>query len=175
MITMALGGLWHGASWNYVLWGIYHGLFLAIERALGIGRKDNYIDEINNSDTFSRFLYFLKSSARWIVCQYLVLLSWPIFRVKDTNDIFYCIKKFIFFDFDFNLASFGIGNFNPFSVVIILIIFFLFHFLSFRIGGLSDAIDRQSRLRQFVIFSSAILMLIFFWPSERAAFIYFQF
>ena len=38
MITMALGGLWHGAGWNYVLWGMLHGLYLIVER--GIGMKD---------------------------------------------------------------------------------------------------------------------------------------
>ena len=32
MITMTLGGLWHGASWNFVLWGALHGLFLVIHR-----------------------------------------------------------------------------------------------------------------------------------------------
>lgn len=35
LIVMVLGGLWHGAGWNYALWGFYHGLGLAVERALG--------------------------------------------------------------------------------------------------------------------------------------------
>jgi alginate O-acetyltransferase complex protein AlgI len=38
IITMLLGGLWHGANWTFVMWGGYHGLLLAVERALGIGR-----------------------------------------------------------------------------------------------------------------------------------------
>ncbi len=33
MITMALGGLWHGASWNFVIWGVVHGGLLSLERA----------------------------------------------------------------------------------------------------------------------------------------------
>jgi D-alanyl-lipoteichoic acid acyltransferase DltB (MBOAT superfamily) len=32
MATMLLGGLWHGASWNFVIWGGYHGVLLAVER-----------------------------------------------------------------------------------------------------------------------------------------------
>lgn len=35
MITMLLGGLWHGASWTFLLWGAWHGAFLALERRLG--------------------------------------------------------------------------------------------------------------------------------------------
>jgi D-alanyl-lipoteichoic acid acyltransferase DltB (MBOAT superfamily) len=34
MLTMALGGLWHGAAWNFVVWGVLHGLLLLIERLL---------------------------------------------------------------------------------------------------------------------------------------------
>ena len=34
MLTMLLGGLWHGASWNFVIWGGLHGLYLAIERVV---------------------------------------------------------------------------------------------------------------------------------------------
>ena len=33
MITMLLGGLWHGAAWNFVLWGFYQGILLCIYRA----------------------------------------------------------------------------------------------------------------------------------------------
>jgi alginate O-acetyltransferase complex protein AlgI len=36
MLTMLLGGIWHGANWTFVLWGLWHGFFLCIERALGI-------------------------------------------------------------------------------------------------------------------------------------------
>jgi len=35
MLTMLLGGLWHGANWKFVIWGGYHGALLAMERALG--------------------------------------------------------------------------------------------------------------------------------------------
>ena len=37
MITMLLGGLWHGASWNFVFWGFLHGLYLVVQRLLGPG------------------------------------------------------------------------------------------------------------------------------------------
>ena len=40
MLTMLLGGLWHGAAWTFVFWGGLHGLYLSFERALGVGRPD---------------------------------------------------------------------------------------------------------------------------------------
>ena len=39
MLTMLLGGLWHGANWTFVVWGGLHGAYLAVERMLGIGRE----------------------------------------------------------------------------------------------------------------------------------------
>jgi alginate O-acetyltransferase complex protein AlgI len=36
MVTMALGGLWHGASWNFLIWGVLHGSALVVERMLGL-------------------------------------------------------------------------------------------------------------------------------------------
>jgi alginate O-acetyltransferase complex protein AlgI len=64
MITMILGGLWHGAAWTFVLWGTLHGTGLAVERALG-GR--------------------LRTPAvlRWLVTFNLVVLGWILFRSPD--------------------------------------------------------------------------------------------
>ncbi|HEY1339832.1 MAG TPA: MBOAT family O-acyltransferase [Bryobacteraceae bacterium] len=42
MLTMLLGGLWHGASWNFVIWGGYHGALLSLERAAR-GRKPGHV------------------------------------------------------------------------------------------------------------------------------------
>ena len=38
MLTMLLGGLWHGASWTFVVWGLYHGLLLSLHRAVRLPR-----------------------------------------------------------------------------------------------------------------------------------------
>ncbi|MFQ9094501.1 MAG: MBOAT family O-acyltransferase [Ruminococcus sp.] len=34
-------GLWHGASWNYIIWGIYYGLFLMLEMGIGKGHEED--------------------------------------------------------------------------------------------------------------------------------------
>jgi len=55
MLTMLLGGLWHGASWNFVIWGGYHGALLGAERALGIqepGRAWRGLDPLRAAFTF---------------------------------------------------------------------------------------------------------------------------
>ncbi len=67
MLTMLIGGLWHGASWNFVVWGGIHGAWLAFER----GRSENSPYH-NLPHGFRVGLTFL-----------IVLLSWVFFRTAD--------------------------------------------------------------------------------------------
>jgi alginate O-acetyltransferase complex protein AlgI len=72
-ITMLLGGLWHGAAWNYVLWGAYHGVVLAIARLPVIQR-------IPLGDTGLGL--FVK---RWC-CFHLICVGWALFRARSLAD-----------------------------------------------------------------------------------------
>ena len=67
LFTMLIGGLWHGASWNFVIWGGIHGGWLAFER----GRGKNSV--------YSRLPHF----ARVALTFGIVLLSWVFFRTAD--------------------------------------------------------------------------------------------
>ncbi len=66
-LTMLLGGLWHGASWNFVLWGGLHGGMLAFERSQG--REG--------------FYHRLPRAARVALTFVIVLLGWVFFRASD--------------------------------------------------------------------------------------------
>jgi alginate O-acetyltransferase complex protein AlgI len=70
ILTMLLGGLWHGASWNFVIWGGYHGVLLAVERtARGDRRK--------------RKSWSIGYPIRWLVTLALVMIGWVFFRAAD--------------------------------------------------------------------------------------------
>jgi alginate O-acetyltransferase complex protein AlgI len=76
MLTMLLGGLWHGASWNFVIWGGYHGALLSIERILGVGKQDP------------------GSPIRWtrvVLTFSLVCIGWVFFRAATLHDSFQVI------------------------------------------------------------------------------------
>jgi len=68
MITMGLGGLWHGASWNFLIWGLLHGLALVIERTLGL----------TGGATSRRSL--TGAAIAWIVTFQFVSVTWVFFR-----------------------------------------------------------------------------------------------
>lgn len=72
MLTMLLGGLWHGASWTFVVWGGLHGLYLAAERVL----KSKFGDaEFAKTVMFRIFLA--------MVTYFFINLTWVFFRAQD--------------------------------------------------------------------------------------------
>ena len=71
VIVFFLCGLWHGASWTFVIWGLYHGLFLVIER-LG----------------FAQLLQRLPSVARHVYLLLVVMFGWVLFRSENIGYAF---------------------------------------------------------------------------------------
>ncbi|MFD2836201.1 MBOAT family O-acyltransferase [Azotobacter vinelandii] len=68
ILTMLLGGLWHGANWTFIIWGAWHGTWLAIERALRIDAAPKTIRPL-----------------RWVFAFLLVMVGWVIFRAENLD------------------------------------------------------------------------------------------
>ena len=74
MLTMLLGGLWHGAAWNFVLWGFFHGVILCIYRLI---RVDAWLRGANRAVSLgAAALFFL-----------LTLYGWLLFRAQSFEQI----------------------------------------------------------------------------------------
>ena len=102
MITMLLGGLWHGAAYNFILWGAYHGLLLILMR--------NVISE----EKFSS-----KMVIQIFINFHLIVLSWLLFRVTDIDN---------FMDYTHGLFAFTGGTALSPLLYFILTIAILSHF-----------------------------------------------
>ncbi|MCP5045180.1 MAG: MBOAT family protein, partial [bacterium] len=127
MLTMLLGGLWHGASWNFVLWGLLHGIALIGHRWLRAWRATRTGDV--ESSLVVRIVCM-------IALQYWVLLTWIAFRVRDFDAMYTAVWKFVVFDFDFGFSGIGLGNLPIVSTTALLAGFLVLHVLSKRTGGL---------------------------------------
>jgi len=73
-IVWAISGLWHGANWTFVCWGLYHATLLAIYKLLGINTK------YKNIVAFGRYLPTLKEALQIASTFFLVVIGWIIFR-----------------------------------------------------------------------------------------------
>jgi alginate O-acetyltransferase complex protein AlgI len=76
LITMLLGGLWHGANWTFIFWGGWHGIILAAERLFGkkSAKDDRY--------------YLLSRLPGLAITQFFVIIGWVMFRSPDTGKAF---------------------------------------------------------------------------------------
>ena len=74
---MVLGGLWHGAAWTFVLWGVYHGLLLIVYRAA---------DRAAGLRSWLRGARLpLARVRRWAVMFHLTCYGWLIFRARSAG------------------------------------------------------------------------------------------
>jgi D-alanyl-lipoteichoic acid acyltransferase DltB (MBOAT superfamily) len=73
-LTMLLGGLWHGASWTFVIWGAYHGALLIVYRLLGLRPEDR---------SYPRWA----NALMWIIMIHLTCLGWLLFRAKNMTTV----------------------------------------------------------------------------------------
>ncbi len=148
-ITMFLCGLWHGASFNFIIWGMYHGLFLAVERWLKYPRsllnskqfsynsfKQNLIasrqmSNLNPKKTmiisnFKRFIQLkFTEYFRIILTFQIVVIGWVLFRMESVDGLF----KMIEIIFAFNFESPNLDK----NIVFIIIGFAIWHLSSLKI------------------------------------------
>ncbi len=94
MTTMVLGGLWHGAAWNFVLWGFYHGALLCVYRA--------FTPKINQQPRSKNNLRLLKTLLATISFFIITCYGWLLFRATSLAQII-TFTKILFIDFG-NLA-----------------------------------------------------------------------
>jgi alginate O-acetyltransferase complex protein AlgI len=105
IIVFLLSGFWHGASWNFILWGAYHGLFLVMER-LFLG------------NVFQKLGKFISVPITFII----VITGWVLFRNENLSYGLIIIKKM--YSFNFFASKFAINNDFMFMAILALIISF---------------------------------------------------
>ena len=167
MGTMLLGGLWHGASWNFVLWGFMHGLLLIIHRAF----KDTK-PIVKIFEKIPRISSFLS----WISTQYFIFMAWLVFRLEDTSLLILALKTYIGVGGHWDLNEMNEAlpeiRFLTFSIAFIFIIG---HFISWKIGGIKNWITQQKPMLWGICIGLLLTLTISLRPSETVDFIYFRF
>ena len=151
MLTMLLGGLWHGAALNFVIWGIWHGLLLSFSRS---------VDKNAQSAPLALKLW------RRFLCFHLVVVSWLLFRIGNWSDLVAYCKGLLQFEGGSVIQPLYYG---------VLAIAFIAHFIS------QDMLRRLSERFVLVPspvqagFYSALVLLFIGLSLGAPAFIYFQF
>ena len=168
MITMLLGGLWHGASWNFVIWGGVHGSILAVHRffsrSVNLGKKANLFFKTKTGAVLSI-----------LITQYFIFFSWLIFRVQNSDHLWYVIRKFLLFDSSMRIQQIIIFIVEYKWFFFLILLFFYIHYISYKSKDIITLINSWDLKYWLAYLTFTILLLFLFSPSLNTAFIYFQF
>ena len=161
IITMLIGGLWHGANMRFVIWGALHGIVLVIEK---IWKQINPFTF--TSSVFSRFISGLFTF-------HFVTFAWLFFRAKDMHIVKSMLNQ-IAYNFKF---SFVFETFYNYRISLVLILFgFSIHWLPNRFKeNYRGWFIRTPMVFKAVIVTLVVFVLYQFKSSDLQPFIYFQF
>ena len=165
LTVMFLGGLWHGASWNFVIWGLLHGAYLAIHKIIS--------DKFPNLKIHPFFKSKIGKIISIAITQYFVFLAWIPFRVGNTEHMLYSIQKYIFIDFQSDeILTFILAHKWP---VLIMGIFVILQILVYFKPNILTKISKM-KLQYWTIFLIVILAsIVYFYNGDPQDFIYFRF
>ena len=159
MITMLLGGLWHGAAWTFVAWGAFHGVIIMATHFLsGLKLFAGFVA------SKSRLLRILK----WAITFYLVLIGWVLFRATSLDFAFDIIASM-----HANGALPGAGPVAGRVAVVTLIAVVFMHLQDWFVIAKGEAFERKRWVFWPVLILLQGLCLMTGEPSVE--FIYFQF
>jgi len=159
MATMVLGGLWHGAAWNFVLWGAFHGLVLIAYRVLD--RNPEHGDPW--SGRYSRLRIFSKMALMLA----LVMAGWIFFRCRTLDQIGHFFGAM-------GLAFSGETLRFGFNLVVYAAPMFVLEFWQYRRSDLLVATKLRTPARA-ALYGALFVWILVFGQRESPEFIYFQF
>jgi alginate O-acetyltransferase complex protein AlgI len=187
MTTFLVSGIWHGASWGFILWGLLHGTYMGFHVLWAPIRK-----KIEKSLNFkkSRLLTLWRTSVTFG----MVSLAWIFFRTRSVSDAFYMLKHLTsgWFTYALVFAS-GIGHPNRWKMLFetvwgggqsmkeflvlqpVLAAFICFEFsVNFKSSRLVHFFN-SNRFFRWSFYMALIISIFVFGINERQKFIYFQF
>ena len=179
MVTFLMSGLWHGASWNYVIWGGLHGIYQVIgEMTNPLRGKIQNILKINTTCDSYR-LWQVGSTF------FLTTFAWIFFRADSLKDALYYISRMVtkwnpWVMFDGGIYELGLNQVEWQIFIIAVVVLLMVDLVRYRRGKRIDIYLAE----QNIVFRYVILLLlclaIFVWGEygldfAENQFIYFQF
>jgi len=154
-ITMFLGGLWHGAAWNFILWGIYQAVLLMIYRLFNI---DSQTEGYDIKRIFQTILFF-----------HLTVLGWLLFRAQSIHQITQMLHA-LFFNFNYYDQNILLWlQFCAFTIPLLLI-----QCWQFKANDLM-VLYKQHWLLKAALYAFLTYLLVGWGVLKSEEFIYFQF
>jgi alginate O-acetyltransferase complex protein AlgI len=161
VLTMLLGGLWHGAAWTFVLWGAYHGLLLVLYRVAA---------RVRGFESWTTGVSSVGRITSWAVMFHLTCYGWLIFRARSVDQIA-------------SMSAAVVGNFAPGAIDIgglaaPLALYITPLLLVHALEAYADDVLVVPKLKtgvRYSIYAATFYLTMLFGNFGGSDFIYFQF
>jgi alginate O-acetyltransferase complex protein AlgI len=162
MITMLLGGLWHGASWRFIIWGGLHGLALTLHKFY----RSRFPKAPGQDSLWKNFM-------RILVTFHFVCFCWIFFRAANIHTVGEILNQ-IFFQFNVGLLPEFISGYK--GVLMLMVIGYLLHFIPRE----AELAAQETLMMMPLAGKAAFMVSIIIWVIQTKSsgiqpFIYFQF
>jgi alginate O-acetyltransferase complex protein AlgI len=173
MIVFLLSGVWHGASWTFVVWGAIHGAILCLERLGGI-----FLQRVRTwpKPLVSRHALFFYGVVGFFSTNVIVLVAWVFFRARSFDDATFIIGHFTALG-PITYDTFRVLRYSAFDIFLTLLQLSILIVGDYLVFARPELLQRV-RYARGVGISVAVLLffnIMMFGVFEKADFIYFQF
>ena len=152
-LTMLLGGLWHGASWTYIIWGGFHGLLLVIEKLFNIDKAPMSFRGLRVTLTF-----------------FLVVIGWVMFRAEHLDLMVLWLDKMFSIEGGLKMIHFTARTRDRFAGAMVIGAFIIWY--------CKNTTELESVFKPTVKFAIWLAVLLFasvLFLGKNSPFLYFQF
>ncbi|MDO4746780.1 MAG: MBOAT family O-acyltransferase [Candidatus Saccharibacteria bacterium] len=157
LIVWLCTGLWHGASWNFIIWGLYYAVVLWLEKMW-----------------FGKMLKKLPSIVGWVYMFIIVNFGWLLFRLESVSDLRIVLQSLVSPSGDF--VGFLSNNFSIVYHLIFMIIGFIFIFpIRRKMQGFANKHTLVAALSDIMIIVFFVVSIFSLINSSYNPFIYFRF
>jgi alginate O-acetyltransferase complex protein AlgI len=168
LITFGVSGLWHGANWTYVIWGLLNGIYLILGEASKGVRGRAWVAAGSRAASLLRAPVMLTSTFLLTLC------GWIVFRAKSIDDTWY-IFTHLFQDWDFRrIATEQFLLRQMPAALAAIVILEIVQFAQARVS-LAAAVARLPNPLRWTVYSSCVMAVLLLGVYRKAQFIYFQF
>jgi alginate O-acetyltransferase complex protein AlgI len=168
LVTFGISGLWHGANWTYVVWGLQNGIYLVFGRLTHVARQQLYVAVgIETDNPFRKTVGLLSTFV-------LTCAAWVVFRAETINDAGYILSHF-WQTWDFRQISTPQFLLRQLPVAIAgILVLEAVQLLQNRIS-IPSVLERMPTMPRWTLYASFLMAVLMFGVYRKAQFIYFQF
>ena len=160
LLTFTISGLWHGANWTFLLWGMLHGLGQVVENTL-TRRK-------------TQELHGVVWAVRVLVTFMFVMLGWIFFRAQTLSEAVYIIRS-IFSGINGRVYFFEFSGLRKTASVLCIIMLMLWDYFSLKHDVIAEITSCMSSVIRYSFYFLLLTLLLLLRALAPVEFVYFQF